>query len=118
AAPLGFSPTHVTAVEREGYLVESSVAPLFYETHKGGPEFVDAPLRPYFLAYDNATRPGSSGVLGVTWSGGLSRRLPKFLQFAYARAPRPYTTKRALRALGIARMRWLRPSYSSLSDMT
>ena len=51
-------------------------------------------------------------------SAGLNRRLPKFLQFAYARAPRPYTTKRALRALGIARMRWLRPSYSSLADMT
>jgi hypothetical protein len=114
----GFSATHVTALEREGYLVESSVAPLFYETHKGGPEFVDAPLRPYFLAYDNATRPGSSGVLEVPVSAGLNRRLPKFLQFAYARAPRPYTTKRALRALGIARMRWLRPSYSSLSDMT
>ena len=29
-----------------GYLVESSVAPLFYEAHKGGPEFVEAPLTP------------------------------------------------------------------------
>ena len=26
-------------------------------------------------------------------------------------------TKRALRALGLLRMRWLRPSYSSLDDM-
>ena len=113
----GFSAAHVAALEREGYLVESSVAPLFYETHKGGPEFVEAPLRPYFLAYDSATTPGTSGVLEVPVSVGLSRRLPRFLQFAYARAPRPYTTKRALRALGIARVRWLRPSYSSLSDM-
>jgi len=114
----GFSAAHVAALEREGYLVESSVAPLFYETHKGGPEFVEAPLRPYFLAYDNATAPGTSGLLEVPVSAGLNRRLPRFLQFAYARAPRPYTTKRALRALGIARMRWLRPSYSSLADMT
>ena len=51
---------HVHALERQGYLVESSVAPLFYETHKGGPEFVEAPLRPYFLAYDSATRPDPS----------------------------------------------------------
>jgi hypothetical protein len=35
----------------------------------------------------------------------------------YARAPRNYTTKRVLRALGLLRLRWLRPSYSSLDDM-
>jgi hypothetical protein len=39
------------------------------------------------------------------------------VQFWYARAPRPYTTKRVLRALGLLRMRWLRPSYSSAEDM-
>lgn len=113
----GFSADHVAALERCGYLVESSVAPLFYEAHKGGPEFVEAPLRPYFLAYDSAVAPGSSGVLEVPVSAALNRRLPKALQFAYARAPKPYTTKRALRALRLLRMRWLRPSYSSLDDM-
>jgi hypothetical protein len=100
-----------------GYLVESSVAPLFYEAHKGGPEFVEAPLRPYFLAYDSATRPGTSNLLEVPVSAALNRRLPKFVQHAYARAPRPYTTKRVLRALRLVRLRWLRPSYSSLEDM-
>lgn len=113
----GFSADHVAALERCGYLVESSVAPLFYESHKGGPEFVEAPLGPYFLAYDSATRPGSSGVLEVPVSAALNRRLPKALQYAYARAPRPYTTKRVLRAMRLLRMRWLRPSYSSLDDM-
>ena len=39
----GFSADHVAALERARYLVESSVAPLFYETHKGGPDFVEAP---------------------------------------------------------------------------
>jgi hypothetical protein len=113
----GFSADHVAALERLGYTVESSVAPLFYESHKGGPEFVEAPLRPYFLAYDNATRPGSSNVLEVPVSAALDRTLPKPLQYAYARAPRPYTTKRVLRALRLVRMRWLRPSYSSVDDM-
>jgi peptidoglycan/xylan/chitin deacetylase (PgdA/CDA1 family) len=113
----GFSADHVSALERHGYLVESSVAPLFYESHKGGPEFVDAPLRPYFLAYDQATRPGSSNVLEVPVSAGINRRWPAWLQHGYARAPRPYATKRILRALGVVRMRWLRPSYSSLEDM-
>jgi hypothetical protein len=113
----GFSAAHVAGLERLGYRVESSVAPLFYESHKGGPEFVEAPLTPYFLAYDSAIRPGSSDVLEVPVSAALNRRLPKALQYAYARAPRPYTTKRVLRALRLLRMRWLRPSYSSLDDM-
>ena len=98
----GFSAAHVSAPRAAGYLVDSSVAPLFYESHKGGPEFVDAPLTPYFLAYDSATRPGSSDVLEVPVSAALNRRLPKLLQYAYARAPRPYTTKRVLRALAPA----------------
>lgn len=113
----GFSSDHVSALERAGYLVESSVAPLFYEAHKGGPDFVEAPLRPYFLAYDSATRPGSSNLLEVPVSAALNRRWPKFLQHAYGRAPRPYLTKRVLRALRLARVRWLRPSWSSLDDM-
>ena len=113
----GFSADHVATLERLGYTVESSVAPLFYESHKGGPDFVEAPLRPYFLAFDNATRPGSSDVLEVPVSAALDRTLPKRLQYAYARAPRPYATKRVLRALRLVRMRWLRPSYSSLEDM-
>ena len=113
----GFSATHVAGLERLGYLVESSVAPLFYESHKGGPEFVEATLTPYFLAYDSATTPGTSDLLEVPVSAALNRRLPRWVQFAYARAPWPYHTKRILRAAGIARMRWLRPSYSSLEDM-
>jgi peptidoglycan/xylan/chitin deacetylase (PgdA/CDA1 family) len=113
----GFSAAHVAALEKEGYLVESSVAPLFYEAHKQGPDFVEAPLTPYYLAYDSATRPGSSDVLEIPVSAALSRRVPKRLQYLYARAPRPYTTKRVLRKLGVAHVRWLRPSYSSLDDM-
>jgi peptidoglycan/xylan/chitin deacetylase (PgdA/CDA1 family) len=113
----GFSADHVSALEREGYLIESSVAPLFYEAHKGGPEFVEAPLTPYFLAYDCATRAGTSNLLEVPISAALNRRLPRALQHIYARAPRPYTTKRVLRALRVLRLRWLRPSYSSAEDM-
>jgi hypothetical protein len=113
----GFSADHVSALERQGYLIESSVAPLFYEAHKGGPDFVEAPLTPYFLAYDSATRPGTSNVLEVPVSAALNRRLPRWLQFTYARAPRPYMTKRVLRKLGLLRLRWLRPSYSTLDDM-
>jgi hypothetical protein len=113
----GFSAAHVSSLERAGYQVESSVAPLFYEKHKGGPDFVDAPLLPYFLAYDDATRPGTSGLLELPISAALSRRVPAWLERLYGRAPSPYTTRRILRLLGIAHVRWLRPSYSSADDM-
>lgn len=113
----GFAAAHVPALEALGYEVESSVAPLFYEAHKQGPDFVEAPLTPYYLAYDSATSPGTSRLLEVPVSAALNRKVPKRLQYLYARAPRPYTTKRVLRKLGIAHVRWLRPSYSSLEDM-
>jgi hypothetical protein len=113
----GFAASHVASLERHGYRIDSSVTPLVAEAHKGGPECVEAPLRPYFLAYDSATRPGTSNIFEVPVSAALNRRLPKALQYAYARAPRPYTTRRVLRALRLLRIRWLRPSYSSLDDM-
>lgn len=113
----GFSASHVSSLERAGYLVDSSVAPLFYEAHKQGPDFVGAPLTPYFLAYDDATRPGSSNLLELPISAALNRRVPGALERMYARAPMNYTTKRVLRLAGVARVRWLRPSHSSADDM-
>jgi hypothetical protein len=113
----GFSAAHVSSLERHGYRVESSVAPLFYEAHKRGPDFVDAPLRPYFLSYDVATAPGTSNLLELPISAALNRRVPRFVERWYGRAPRPYTTKRVLRWLHVAHVRWLRPSYSSAEDM-
>jgi hypothetical protein len=107
----------VSPLEQAGYTVESTVTPLFNESHKGGPDFVGAGLRPYFLAYDDVRRPGSSAVVEVPVSAGLNRSVPRFIERAYARAPRQYFTRRVLRRLGIARMLWLRPSYSSLVDM-
>jgi hypothetical protein len=113
----GFSAAHVSSLEQQGYLIDSSVAPLFYEAHKGGPDFVDAPLTPYYLAYDNATRPGSSNVLELPISAALNRRVPAWLAHAYARVPFNYATKRALRLARIAEVHWLRPSYTSAADM-
>jgi peptidoglycan/xylan/chitin deacetylase (PgdA/CDA1 family) len=113
----GFSAAHVSSLERHGYQIESSVAPLFYEAHKGGPDFVGAPLRPYFLAYDDATRAGTSGLLELPISSALNRRMPALLERWYGRAPWPYETRRALRLAKIAHVRWLRPSWSSAVDM-
>src|SRR6185436_11686899 len=93
----GFSASHVSSLEQAGYRIESSVAPLFYEAHKQGPDFVEAPLAPYFLSYDDPVRPGSSQLLELPISCALNRRVPQFLERLYGRVPRPYTTKRVLR---------------------
>lgn len=113
----GFSGAHVSSLERAGYLVDSSVVPLLSEAHRNGPDFADAPLAPYFVSYDRATRAGSSQLLELPVSCALNRPVPSALARAYARAPWPYTTKRVLRLLKIARVDWLRPSFSSADQM-
>ena len=113
----GFSARHVEPLERHGYRIDSSVTPLFYEAHKGGPDFVDAPAHPYYLAYDSATRPGTSRLLELPVSAALDRPVPRWLAHAYGRAPWPYQTKRLLRLARIATVRWLRPTYTSADDM-
>jgi hypothetical protein len=113
----GFAAAHVSSLERQGYRVDSSVVPLFYEAHKGGPDFADAQLEPYFLSYDHAGRPGSSSVMELPVSSALNRRLNRAFTRLYARAPWPYQTKRALRLLRIAEVQSLRPSYHSAAKM-
>jgi peptidoglycan/xylan/chitin deacetylase (PgdA/CDA1 family) len=113
----GFSAAHVSSLERLGYRIDSSVAPLFYEAHKGGPDFVGAPATPYYLAYDSAILPGTSRVLELPVSAALNRRVPQWVETLYGRAPWPYTTKRLLRLSRMAAVHWLRPSYTSAEDM-
>jgi hypothetical protein len=113
----GFTAAHVSVHDQQGYLIDSRVTPLFYEAHKGGPDFVGAPLSPYYLSYDDATRAGTSGVIELPVSAALNRRVPGWVERLYGRAPFPYTTKRLLRLGHVARVRWLRPSYSSAEDM-
>ncbi len=113
----GFDASHTAVLEKAGYLVDTSVQPLLYEAHRGGPDFVDAPLTPYLLSYDSAVRAGKSSLLEVPISAALNRSLPQWLVRAYGRAPSPYQTKRFLRLAGIIKTCSLRPSYSSLDDM-
>ena len=113
----GFHASHTAVLEKAGYLVDTSVQPLFYEAHKGGPDFVDAPISPYFLSYNSAVTAGDSTVLEVPVSADLNRALPVWLRRTYGRAPWPYQTKRVLRLMGIVKTVWLRPSFSSTDEM-
>ena len=114
----GFSAAHVSDLERAGYTVESSVAPLFYEGHKGGPDFVGRAARAVLPRLRRSRPcPGTSNLLELPVSAALNRRVPAFVERLYGAGAEPYTTKRILRKLGVARVQWLRPSYSSVDDM-
>jgi hypothetical protein len=113
----GFSASHVFDLERAGYRIESSVAPLLYERHMGGPDFVGAPPTPYFLAYDDPTAQGASNLLEIPVSAALNRTVPAAIERIYGRAPFAGTTRSLLERLGVARVQWLRPVSSTLDDM-
>ncbi len=56
-------------------------------------------------------------MLELPISAALDRRVPAAVERWYGRAPWPYQTRRVLRLARIAKVRWLRPSYSSAEDM-
>jgi hypothetical protein len=111
----GFDHHALPILDKLGYAVDSSVDPLFNERRKGGMCFAGAPVRPYRPDRGDVRRPGESGVLEIPISAGTIPRLPKPVEALFASLPSlPY--RGMLKRLGL-RGAWLRPSYSSLSDM-
>jgi hypothetical protein len=100
-----FDRSSIPALEAVGIRVDGSVNPLWWTGGAGGPMFVQAPLRPYRLHRDDATRPGQSGVVEVPLSKlvtvPLGAHLERVLRWV---GPRP-GLKRAFEALGLASLR-------------
>lgn len=111
----GFDGRTLPVLERLGYTVDTSVDPLFNERRKRGMLFGGAPIEPYFPAYDDVTRAGTSSVLEIPITAATLPRLPKPIERAYAALP-PIPYRGALKRLGL-RPVWLRPSYTPLADM-
>ncbi len=97
-----------------GYVVDTSVDPLFNETRIGGPKFAGATVSPYSPDPDDILRPGRSPVLEVPVSAATLPLLPKRLEAVYA-SLRPPRWRGPLKRLGL-RPAWLRPSYSPVPD--
>jgi hypothetical protein len=112
----GFDGRTLPILERLGYTVDTSVDPLFNERRKGGMVFAGAPRDPYHPDYADVRRRGASRILEVPITSATLPFLPKPLERLYARLP-PIPWRGALRRLGL-RPVWLRPSYTSLADMT
>lgn len=110
----GFDEKTVPILEALGYVVDSSVDPLYNERRKGGAVFAGAPLVPYRLDYADVRRPGASRLLEIPVSADTTPGLPKALEAAYA-SLRPIPWRGYFKRLGL-RPRWLRPSYTGLAD--
>lgn len=111
----GFDHRTLPILEKLGYLVDSSVDPLFNERRKGGMRFAGAPVAPYRPDYGDVRRPGASRVLEIPISSATIPFLPKPVETLFVSLPSlPY--RGMLKRLGL-RGAWLRPSYSSLGDM-
>lgn len=110
----GFDTRSLAILERLGYLVDTSVDPLFNETRKGGPSFAGATVSPYWPDRGDLLRPGTSNVLEIPVSSATAPALPKTLERLFTSLPaipwRGYFKRLGLRAV------WLRPSYSNVDD--
>ncbi len=113
----GFCGWQVELLEKQGYLVDSSVDPFFNQRTKGGPSFAGAPSSPYMVSGEDPCLAGTGKLLEIPISSALNRRWPSRLQKAYADFSPAYQFRRVLRLLKIVRPIWLRPSYSSTEDM-
>jgi hypothetical protein len=111
----GFDHRSLPILEDLGYVVDSSVDPLFNERRKGGMCFAGAPLAPYRPDHADIRRPGTSRVLEIPISAATIPALPKAAEALFAMLP-PLRFRGLLRRLGL-RGAWLRPSYSALDDM-
>jgi hypothetical protein len=116
----GLSAAHVPVLLRHGYIVDCSVTPLVRWTDRGaqehGQDFVDAPVRPYFMAWGDPAREGTSSLLEVPvtilYTNALMRRSP-MLRGVYGRHRRS-TLARLLNRTFVIAPQWFRP----FADMT
>lgn len=116
----GFAAAHIGPVLEHGYLVDCSVTPLVAWRDAGarehGQDFTTAPAQPYFMAWDDPCRAGTSSLLEVPvtilHTNWLMRRWAG-LRRLYRRHRKALVARALNRALGIA-PRWFRP----FPDMT
>jgi hypothetical protein len=116
----GLSAAHIPLLLRHGYIADCSVTPLVRWTDRGaqenGQDFVDAPVTPYFMAWGDPGREGTSSLLEVPvtilYTNTLMRRSP-MLRGVYARHRRAALARLLNRTFVVA-PQWFRP----FSDMT
>lgn len=105
-----------------GYVVDSSVIPLTDYTLQGGPNFLHAPVKPYFPSADDLIRPADCGeLLEVPVSVGFASRNVACARMVYAWTGAPVVRRLRVRGLldrlGLVQRIKLSPEQSEVSRM-
>ena len=110
----GFDCSTIPVLEKLGFVVDSSVRPLWWDPTRHGPQFARAPLAPYYLDEGDACRAGHSGVLEVPVSSLIVGRFGALVERVVRRAGPTFGLDRLAARLGLCS---LRPELHSLAEM-
>lgn len=119
AGRFGFDGAGLQALERLGYVVDTSATPFCDWRAEGGVDWRHAPDVPYFPDRQQPDQRGQSRVLEVPVSIGWDRWLPERIGRAAANAPPQLRLRGILnnKWASLAKVRWLYPSLESTDTM-
>jgi hypothetical protein len=122
AGRYGLDATGARLLAQLGYLVDSSVLPFTDYSAESGPDFREAPWRPYYFNGDDLAVPHDEGaLLEVPVSVGFSRAdiaaAARWRRWAERPWPRRLRMVGALDRLGVARRIKFTPEQASLAEM-
>ncbi len=117
AGRFGFDGSSLRLLEEEGYEIDTSVTPLKCWIEEDGPGFFHAPAAPYYPDADDVIRPGSSPILEVPVTAGMTTPLPRTLQRIYYRVPRFFHMRGILHRLSLLKLVGLRPWIWTAEEM-
>jgi hypothetical protein len=118
----GFSAAHIEILLELGYVVDCSVTPLLWWEDAGarerGQDFREAPVHPYYAAWGDPAREGSSRLVEVPvtvlHTNGVVRR-SKLLAETYRRYRKTFIARGVNRVFRVA-PQWFRPFQDMTAD--
>jgi hypothetical protein len=118
----GFGPTVAAALAAEGYRIDASVSPFVDWTPDGGPDFLEAPFRPYRFHPERPLEPDPGGPMveiptTVGYLKGDPRRMARFRRSLERSFLARLKVVGLLGVSGVIQRRWLSPEHSSARDM-
>lgn len=113
----GFDGESLCILEELGYVVDSSIMPAQSPRFHGCSVWTRMPLEPYFPCYENVCAPGTSSILEVPMTASVVDAWWPRLTSLQRKNVNLTPLDRLLRKVGWASTAWLRPSWSSASEM-
>ena len=111
-----FSEATLIPLERLGFLVDTSVTPLWKWERNTAISHFRAPRYPYLLARTDICKPGESTILEVPVTITFNKAIPRSLELWIVSTPGIFHLMGILKKFGLRRI-WLRPGNLTLQEM-